>query len=103
MKRKTRRGHTEPSVESMRAIPPVDSARSIVFGRGPSAIQRALAWAGGKRGRPKKGERAAGTVTRSVRLPETAWRALERVAKREGTTVHAVIRRAILAKLRRAA
>jgi hypothetical protein len=98
-KRKTVRNHEEPSTESLREIPPVDFSKGIVFGRGPSAIQKALAWARTKRGRPKKGERAAGTVTRSVRLPEAAWKALERVAKKEGTTVHALIRQAVLAKL----
>jgi len=87
----------------LREIPPIDFAKSVAFGRGPAALQRALEWSRGKRGRPKKGEKAAGTVTRSVRLPEAAWQALEKVAERQGTTVHALIRQAIAEKLGTAA
>lgn len=89
----------EPSAASLREIPPIDFSKAISFGRGPEALQRALTWARAKRGRPKKGERAAGTVTRSLRLPEAAWKALEKAAKRQGTTVHALIRQAIAEKL----
>lgn len=81
----------------------MDFSQGVAFGRGPAAIQKAMAWARTRRGRPKKGERASGTRTRSVRLPHAAWKELERVAKKEGTTVHALIRQAILAKLGNAA
>jgi len=102
---KTRRGkqNAEPSAASLREIPPVDFTKSVSFGRGPAALQRALDWSRVKRGRPKKGEKAAGTVTRSVRLPEVAWRALEKAARRQGITVHALIRQAIAEKLGTAA
>lgn len=101
---KTRRARSvEPSVASLREIPPVDFATSVSFGRGPAALRRALDWSRVKRGRPKKGEKAQGTVTRSLRLPETAWKALEKAARRQGVTVHALIRQAIAEKLRSAA
>jgi hypothetical protein len=87
----------------LREIPPVDFAKTVSFGRGTAALQRALDWSRTKRGRPKKGDKPAGTVTRSLRLPEAAWKALEAVAKREGTTVHALIRQAIAEKLTNAA
>lgn len=102
---KTRRAKTmdEPSKASLREIPPIDFSTSVSFGRGPAAFSRALDWSLGKRGRPKKGEKAAGTVTRSLRLPEAAWKALEKAAKRQGITVHALIRQAIAEKLTNAA
>jgi hypothetical protein len=97
------RKHKEPSAASLREIPPLDFSKTIEFGRGPEALKRALEWARSKRGRPKKGEKPAGTITRSVRLPEAAWKALEKAAKKEGTTVHALIREAIAKKLGHAA
>jgi macrodomain Ter protein organizer (MatP/YcbG family) len=81
----------------------VDFSKSVSFGRGPVALERALDWSRAKRGRPKQGEKPAGTVTRSLRLPEAAWKALEQIAKRQGTTVHALIRQAITEKLTNAA
>lgn len=102
---KTRRAKKmdEPSAASLREIPPIDFSKSVSFGRGPAALQRAIDWSRGKRGRPKKGEKATGTVTRSLRLPEAAWIALEKAARRQGTTVHALIRQAIAEKLASAA
>ena len=93
----------EPSEESLREIPPVDFSNTIRFGRGPEALQMALTWARAKRGRPKKGERASGTATKTIRLPKAAWKKLAEIAKKQGTTVHALIREAISAKLGRAA
>ena len=89
----------EPSAASLREMPPLDFSKSVSFGRGPAALQRALDWSRTKRGRPKHGERATGTITRSLRLPEAAWKALEKIAKQQGTTVHALIRQAIAEKL----
>lgn len=71
--------------------------------RGPGALQRALAEARARMGRPRKGERAVGTAARSVRLSVDLWEELERVAEKQGTTVHALIRVAIAAMLKRAA
>lgn len=93
----------EPSAASLREIPPVDSTNAVYLGRGAEGLAKALAWSRSKRGRPKKGERAEGTVTRSVRLPKAAWKALEAIAKKSDTTVHALIREAIADELRRAA
>jgi len=96
--RRARKG-VEPSAASLREIPPVDLSRTVSFGRGPEALRRALDWSRTKRGRPRKGEQAAGTVTRSLRLPEAAWKALEKAARKQKTTVHALIRQAIAEKL----
>ena len=99
----TAKRQKRPSKASLREIPPLREKDVIEFGRGPEGLKRALEWSRSKKGRPKKGEIATGTVTRSVRLPEAAWKALESVAKKEGTTVHALIRAAVLAKLGKAA
>jgi hypothetical protein len=89
-----------PSKASLREAPPLREGDDVVeFGRGQAGLKRALEWARVRKGRPKKGEKAAGTVTKTVRLPEAAWKALEKVAKNEGTTVHALIRQAVLARL----
>ena len=92
-----------PSKASLQEIPPLGENDVVEFGRGSEGLRKALEWARSKRGRPKKGEKAAGTVTRSVRLPEAAWKALEKAAAKEGITVHALIREAIAQRLGKAA
>jgi hypothetical protein len=47
-------------------------------------------------GRPRAGESAGPTETRSVRLPPAVWARVEAQAEREGLTVHAAVRQAVL-------
>jgi hypothetical protein len=54
------------------------------------------------RGRPR-GAETGPTVLKSVRLPPAIWQELEKRARAEGVAVHALVRKAILALLRRAA
>ena len=55
------------------------------------------------RGRPRAGAETGPTVLKSVRLPPTIWKELEERARAEGVAVHALVRKAILALLRRVA
>jgi hypothetical protein len=52
-------------------------------------------------GRPRKGAPKADTVPRSIRFPAPVWRDLERVATASGLTVHAAMREAIIAWMKR--
>jgi hypothetical protein len=54
-----------------------------------------------RRGHPGRGKHRR-TVVRSVRLPETIWRDLERRAKAKRLNVHQAMRAALLGWLRRA-
>src|SRR5262245_9475775 len=54
-----------------------------------------------RRGRPRKGELRTSTV-RSVRLPETLWREMERAARAKRLNLHQAMRAALLSWLRRA-
>jgi hypothetical protein len=55
------------------------------------------------RGRPRKGEEAGPTVTKSVRLPPEVWERLKERARVEGVPLHALLRAALLAWLEHAA
>jgi hypothetical protein len=63
-------------------MPEVDCTTGIV-GQGPDRYRAVLDYARAKRGRPKKGETAAGTSTKSLRLTEAEWSLLEKRAKRQ--------------------
>ena len=54
-----------------------------------------------RRGHPGKGKRRT-TVVRSVRLPETLWRELERTARSKHLNLHQAMRAALLGWVRRA-
>jgi hypothetical protein len=90
-----------PSKASLREMPEVDFSTGFVR-RGPDGLREVLAHARAKRGRPKKGEVAAGSSPRSVRLPDADWAALEVLAKKRGTTVHAILRESVADTLRKA-
>jgi hypothetical protein len=49
------------------------------------------------KGRPRRGTEVGPTPTRSLRLPETIWKALEREAQEKATTVHALLRELVVA------
>src|SRR5262245_66077624 len=48
-----------------------------------------------RRGRPRKGKKQTSTV-RSVRLPDSLWRDLEKVARKKSLNVHQAMRAALL-------
>jgi hypothetical protein len=96
--------HDSPSASSLKAIPEADFSRLKV--RRSSYAARIKA--GGLtlqvgRGRPRGGAETGPTVLKSVRLPPAVWKELEKRARAEGVAVHALVRKAILALLRRAA
>ena len=89
---------------SLREIPEVDFSR-VRIRRNPYAARIAkeglLIQVG--RGRPKKLLEVGGTRPRSVRFSDAVWKQIEVRARLRGLTVHAALREAILAWLRRAA
>lgn len=95
--------HEGPSAASLSEIPEVDagSARSR-----RNVYAARIAKAGGiklqvGRGRPARDEEVGVTVTRSVRLPPASWKEIERLARTEGITAHAFVRRAIVERVQR--
>ena len=96
--------HDGPSAASLKAIPEADFARVKV--RRSNYAERikadGLTLQVG-RGRPRAGAETGPTVLKSVRLPPTIWKELEERARAEGVAVHALVRKAILALLRRVA
>jgi len=96
--------HDSPSAASLKEIPEADFGRVKVRRSNYAARIKA----GGLtlqvgRGRPRAGAEAGTTVPKSVRLPPAIWKELEKRARAEGVAVHALVRKAILAMLRRAA
>jgi hypothetical protein len=96
--------HDAPSPASLKAIPEANFDR-IKVRRSDYAERikaRGLTLQVG-RGRPRGGAETGPTVLKSVRLPPAIWQELEKRARAEGVAVHALVRKAILALLRRAA
>ena len=94
--------HDEPSRASLAEMPEADFRRARVT-RNPyvsRAAEAAVAWQYG-RGRPPAGAEIGPTRTRSLRLPEAAWEALEREARAKHTTVHALLRELVATHLER--
>ena len=98
MKRAKRKPkQTEPTKASLREIPEIDFATAKVR-RNPYAAR--IAREGIEiqvgRGRPKKLLEIGETVPRSVRFPLAIWKRLEGRARKQGMTLHAALRKAIL-------
>jgi hypothetical protein len=89
--------HDEPSAGALAEMPEVDFNRArvrpnkfaIQAGKAASKIQHG-------KGRPRKGDEVGVTPARSLRLPDTVWRALEREAHERVTTVHALLRELVV-------
>jgi len=89
--------HHGPSAAALTEMPEVDFDRArvrpnkfaIQAGKVASRIQHG-------KGRPRKGDEVGITPARSLRLPETVWRALEREAQERVTTVHAILRELVV-------
>jgi hypothetical protein len=94
--------HDAPSTAALTEMPEVDFARARVrpnkfatqAGKVASKIQYG-------KGRPRKGDEIGRTPARSLRLPETVWRALEREAQERVTTVHALLRELVVTHVSR--
>ena len=96
--------HREPSKASLKEMPEVDFTKARVR-RNPHAalIAKEGITVQVGRGRPRKLTEVGGTSPRSVRFPDDVWEMLEQRAKKEGITLHAALREAILAWLKQAA
>jgi hypothetical protein len=94
----------EPSKASLKEMPEVDFTK-VKVRRNPHAarIAREGITVQVGRGRPRRLTEVGGTSPRSVRFPDEVWEMLERRAKKEGMTLHAALREAILAWLEHAA
>jgi len=102
MKKATRRRTQGPSRASLREIPEIDF-RNAKVRRNPYA--RRIATEGFSvhigRGRPRKGTETGPSIPKSIRFPASVWKHLEERAKAEGMPVHAALRAAVLAWLKR--
>ena len=90
--------HHEPAAASLTEMPEADFGRSRV--RPNKYAAKAVAAAANVqygRGRPLKGAEVGPTPTRSLRLPEAVWQALENEARERATTVHALLREVVVA------
>ncbi len=94
--------HDEPSRESLAEIPEADFS-SVSARRNPYASRaaEAIARMHPGQGRPRRGHESGPTPTRSIRLPQSVWDALEEEARRRSTTVHALLRKAVTTYLLR--
>jgi len=104
MKKATNRRQRGPSAASLREIPEIDFSEAKVR-RNPYAARIAKEGITVQvgRGRPKRLLEVGGTQPRSVRFPNVVWAQIEARARARGITVHAALREAILAWLKRAA
>jgi hypothetical protein len=92
-----KRRATGPTKVSLREIPEVDFATAKIR---PNPYAARIAREGIEiqvgRGRPRKLREVGETEPRSVRFPRAVWKALEKAARKEGMTLHAALRGAIL-------
>jgi hypothetical protein len=96
--------HDAPSDRSLSEIPEPDFAAARIR-RNPYTSRAAepLPVIQYGRGRPRLGAEIGPTPGRTLRLPESAWRALETEAKEKRTTVHALLRELVASHLERQA
>jgi uncharacterized DUF497 family protein/predicted transcriptional regulator len=93
-KAKTKRESTAPSKASLRDIP---SFKNPVFiGRGKEGLRRVQELAEARRrGRPAKGATPEGTVAKTVRLAQSTYDELVRLAGQQGISAHVALRKAV--------
>jgi hypothetical protein len=102
--RKYVKQQSEPSNASLKEMPEVDFAKARVR-RNPYAarISKEGITVQVGRGRPRRLREVGGTSPRSVRFPDEIWKVLEARAKRLGISLHAALREAIIAWIKRSA
>jgi hypothetical protein len=88
---------TGPSKASLDEIPEMDVKRGL---RDPDRFAKSIAEHGfilhTRPGRPKRDEAGGHSSTRTVRFPDAVWDEVQRLAERDGLSMHAAIRQAIL-------
>lgn len=73
--------------------PPIDfKTARFAKGRGPEGLANARKAIETARGRPRKGAKAAGSSSRSLRLPDATWADIEALAKSRKHSVHKMLR-----------
>jgi hypothetical protein len=68
-----------------------------------SRVSSYLGFGRALRGRPRKGEVAAGSSSKNVRMQDAEWEALEVLADKRSLSVHAAMREALVHGIARAA
>jgi len=104
MKKEVKKNQREPSKASIQAMPEIDFSKARVR---PNPYAKRISDEGITvqvgRGRPRKIFETGGTIPRSVRFSPAIWALLEERAKKNGLSLHAALREAILAWTRHAA
>jgi hypothetical protein len=91
---KAKRRTDEPSAASLKDIPPLKSP--VFIGRGKEGLRRVHELAEARRrGRPVKGQTPEGTVAKTVRLPQSTYDELVRLAEALGISTHVALRKAV--------
>ena len=102
MKNETTKKALRPSAASLAEMPEADfdtaSVRPNRYAKRAAAALSNIQY--GKR-RPRKGKEVGPTPTRSLRLPEPIWKALELEAQKKATTIHALIRELVITHVSR--
>lgn len=100
-KKASKKGGAAARPRLVKTAEPKEDLR-VVLGRGAEGMRLAQGYSRALRGRPKKGTTATGTSTRTIRLPEPVWEALDAIAKGRGMSTHGAMREAIVQWLARA-
>jgi hypothetical protein len=75
-------------------IPPIEDGEFL--GRGKAGFDKAKElFRARRRGRPAKGEMPEGTVAKTVRLPQSIYDELVRLAGKQGISAHVALRKAV--------
>ncbi len=101
--KKASRATRAPSKRSLLEMPEADFSRGTRANRFASRIAREGLVVQVGRGRPRKVAEVGVTTPRSVRFPQRVWKLLGQRARKQGLTVHAAMRLAILEWMRTAA
>lgn len=94
--RKALANREEPSAAALREMPEVDFDSAPIIGRGADGMKKVQEYMRANVGHPKKGSAPATTSPRSIRFSDATWAALERKAKKEGVSLHSLLRNVIV-------
>src|SRR5215831_11006079 len=92
--------HNGPAAAALAEMPEADFSRARVrlnkYSVKAAEVASNLQYG---KGRPRKGAEIGETSARTLRLPRTLWKALEREARERTTTVHALLRELVAAHI----